>query len=334
VTARVALIGCGAIAVRSHLPSLRAAGAEVVVFCSRSPESATAAASRWGSGEAVTDWRAVVRRDDVDAVVVCTPNALHAAVSVEAARHGKHVLVEKPMAVTLAEADAMIAAARSAGVILMVAHNMRFAPAVMAMRESLLRGDAGEVIGFRAAFGHAGPLAWSPGSAWFVDAAQSGGGALIDLGVHVADTVRWLVGDEFVECAAMLGPSLRPGVEGSADVVLRCAGGCVGTLHASWVTAAGPDLQITLLGTRGTLHHDAAAGVPLLLRPGVAAAPLPIDAVAPSDPCVEFVRRIDGSGGDAAIAPTARDGRAALAVVEAAYRAAASGTTVAIDSPS
>jgi predicted dehydrogenase len=231
------------------------------------------------------------------------------------------------MATSVAEADAMIEAARSTGVVLMVAHNMRFAAPVVAMRESLLRGDIGEVVGFRAAFGHAGPLVWSPRSAWFLDAKRAGGGALLDLGVHLADTLRMLLGDEPSQCTAMLRPSAYAGIEEAADVVLRFAGGCMGTLHASWITAAAPDLQITLLGTAGTLHYQ--GGAPALRRPGESGeTALPV-APASSDPTIEFVRCV-ASGGPA-VAPSAVDGRAAVAVVEAAYRTAGAGGVTAVE---
>jgi predicted dehydrogenase len=331
VSVRVALVGTGAIVVRAHLPSLRAAGAEVVAFASRSPESATAAAAEWGSGEVYTDWRAAVHRDDVDAVIVSTPNALHAEMVVEAAGAGRHVLVEKPMATTVAEADAMIAAARSAGVVLMVAHNMRFAAPVAAMRASVVRGDIGEVVGFRAAFGHAGPLVWSSRSAWFLDAQRAGGGALLDLGVHLADTLRMLIADEPTQCTAMLRPSAHAGIEEAADVVLRFAGGCMGTLHASWITTAAPDLQITLLGTEATLDYQSGDDVPTLRLPAHAKGTAIRLSPATSDPTIEFVRSV--AAGGPAVPPTAVDGRAALAVVEAAYRAANTGAIAAVAAP-
>src|SRR5207244_1571321 len=136
---------------------------------------ALAARAAVPGGDIVDDWRDVVGRDDVDAVDICTPNVLHAPIAVAAASAGKHVLVEKPIACTLAEADDMLAAARAAGVLLMTAHNVRFFPAFVAAREAVAAGAIGGVTAVRAAFGHAGPQSWSPTSDWFSDPAQPGG---------------------------------------------------------------------------------------------------------------------------------------------------------------
>src|SRR5439155_1247650 len=112
VTVRVGLVGCGAIARRAHLPAFKKAGTvDVVAFASRTRASAEAASQEWGGGEVHDDWRELVERTDIDAVDICTINSLHAPVAVAAARSAKHVLVEKPMACTVAEADDMVDAA-------------------------------------------------------------------------------------------------------------------------------------------------------------------------------------------------------------------------------
>ena len=272
------------------------------------------------------DWRAVVERDDVDAVDICTPNALHAPIAVAAAAAGKHVLVEKPIACTVAEADEMLAAARAAGVLMMTAHNLRFFAPFVAARETVAAGAIGTVTAVRAAFGHAGPRAWSPTSDWFFDPVQAGGGALLDLGIHMADLVRAVVADEVTEVAAML-TGQPDQCEDAAVVLLRFASGATGTLHASWIARPGPDHQLTVFGTAGTLHLD--ARTPLTLLPGEGEAtrvPLPA-ADALVDPYAAFV---DAVTTGAPMPVTGEDGRAALAIVEAAYRAAAAGTTVAV----
>jgi predicted dehydrogenase len=128
LTLRIGLIGCGTVARRLHLPAFKACpDAEVVAFASHSLASAEAAAAEYGSGGVFGEWRDLIGA--VDAVDVCSPNSAHAAQAIEAAQAGRHVLVEKPMACTVAEADAMVAAARAAGVVLAVAHNMRYVPA-------------------------------------------------------------------------------------------------------------------------------------------------------------------------------------------------------------
>jgi predicted dehydrogenase len=292
------VIGCGAIARRAHVPALLAAGADVVAFASRSRASAEAAhAEAGGRGVVVDDWHDILGRNDVDAVTICTPNALHAEMAIAAAAAGKHVLVEKPIACTVAHADAMLAAAADADVLLMPAHNLRFAAPFVAAREAVARGDIGTVTMARAGFGHAGPGAWAPDATWFFDPALAGGGALLDLGIHMADLLR--------------------------AAVLRFAGGATATLQASWIVRGGRDLQLTVFGTAGMLHLD--PSTPLTLRPlsGDAVTIAMPDAVV--DPYAAFVEAITNG---TALPVTAADGRAALAIIDAAYRAAETGTTV------
>jgi predicted dehydrogenase len=327
VTARIAVIGCGAIARRAHIPAFARVGAEVVALSSRTRASAEAARDEHGSGDVVNDWRDLLTRDDVDAVDICTPNALHAEMAVAAVAAGKHVLVEKPIARTVAEADAMVAAARHAGVLLVTAHNLRFAAPFVAARDAVAKGAVGTVTGVRAGFGHSGPRAWSPSSDWFFDPALAGGGALIDLGIHMADLLRAVVHDEVVEVSALLRG--QPGqVEESATAALRFAGETVGTLQASWIVHPGPDLQLTVFGTDGTLHFDPARSLQLRPASGDAyAVTLPTSV---PDLYAEFVSAVSGDG---APSVTGNDGRAALAIVEAAYRSASSGRAEAVAPP-
>ena len=150
------------------------------------------------------DWHDLLGHPDVDALDVCTPNASHAEIAIAAAAAGKHVLVEKPLARNTEEAERMIEAAQRAGVVLMPAHNARLLGPFVAMREAVARGDVGQVRAFRCAWGHTGPQDWAPGADWFRDPATAGGGALIDLGVHAADVLRSVLGDEAVEVSALL----------------------------------------------------------------------------------------------------------------------------------
>ncbi|MEY2478493.1 MAG: hypothetical protein QOG87_3808 [Actinomycetota bacterium] len=323
MTLRMTVVGCGAIARRVHLPALKAAGADVVAFASRSLASAEAAAEEWGSGHATDDWRAVVGRDDVDAVDICTPNRLHVEMAVTAAAAGKHVLVEKPLACTVDEVDQMIASADAAGVLLMPAHNLRFAPPLVAMRQAVANGVIGTPVAVRAAFGHGGPEGWAPEATWFRDRAQSGGGALLDLGVHMADLLRAVVHDDVVDVSASVQGG-TPGVEDAGTALLRFAGGATGTLHASWIARPGPDLQLTVLGTEATVHLD--GRTPPTLLPGDGGEPERLEVpAAADDPYAAFVRAIEQ---DELPAVTAADGRAAVAIVCAAYEAAASGRAV------
>jgi UDP-N-acetylglucosamine 3-dehydrogenase len=322
MTLRVALVGCGAIARRAHLPAFKAAGpdtVDVVAFASRTRSSAEAAALEWGSGRVEDDWRRLIDSPDIDAVDICTPNRYHAEVAIAAAGAGKHVLVEKPMACSVAEADAMIDAAAAGRVMLSVAHNLRDAPPFFTARRLVASGALGTVVGFRAAFGHAGPHGWAPEAGWFYDPDESGGGALIDLGIHVADLIRFVLADEATEVSAMV-TMLTPGIDLAAQVLLRMAGGAIGTFHASWAARPGPDHQLTVFGADATMHLDRRSPLSVL-RPGAKPETITLDGP-PADVYAAFARACL-AGGPAPV--TAEDGRAALAVIEAAYRSARSG---------
>ena len=187
---RVALFGCGWIQ-DFHARAVVACGHEVAVVANHREETARAFAERHAIPSVTTDWEAVAADPGIDAVVVATPNALHAPQSIAALAAGKHVLVEKPMAVSVSECDAMIEAARGSGASLMVAHCWRFHPDVRAMRDRIAAGELGEVVKTRGYGVHAGD---GP-SGWFVDRALAGGGALPDMGVHAIDTARFLLND-------------------------------------------------------------------------------------------------------------------------------------------
>ena len=322
MTVRFAVVGCGTAANHIHLPALRSAGAEVTVFASRSLASAEATRTAWGAGAVEERWEDAVRRDDVDGVVIATPNAQHHAVAMAALGAGKHVLVDKPMACTVVDADEMIAAAQRAGRVLVPFHNTRFAAPFAAAAQQVRAGAIGDITGFRVAFGHAGPQAWAPRATWFFDSATAGGGCLIDLGVHAVDLVRAVTGDDVTHVSAVLQGQAGD-VETDAQLLVRLRAGGIGSIHASWSARPGPDHQLTMVGTEGTLHLDSRTPLTLMTAPGDRSRiDLADQTTSPLDELLAAVR------GERAPAVDATDGRAAVAVVEAAYRSAASGELV------
>jgi predicted dehydrogenase len=319
---RFAVVGCGTAARHIHLPALRAAGVDVVSFASRSRASAVAARDDWGSGAVYDRYDDAVAAEDVDAVVVATPNAHHAEVAIAAARAGKHVLVDKPLARTTAEADAMIDAAAASGIVLVPYQNTRFARPFVTAADAVAAGRVGAVAGVRAVFGHGGPQHWAPDATWFFDVEVSGGGCLVDLGVHVIDLVRAVTRLEIVEVTAVLaGPA--GGVETDAQLAVRLSNGAIGSIHASWQAQPGPDSALTVIGSDATLHVD--TRTPLtLFAPNAEPERLALTD-ARTGPLDEFLAAIRGEREPSV---TAADGRAAVAVVEAAYRAASTGRVV------
>jgi predicted dehydrogenase len=179
-----------------------------------------------------TDWECTVARPDVDLVIVATSHDALAAVARAAVERGKHVLVEKPAARSVAEIDPLIAAARAARVTVAVGFNHRFHPALREARSLFEQGAIGPLLHVRARYGHGGRLGYE--REWRADPALSGGGELIDQGLHLIDLARWFAG-EFRDVSGRLATLYWPmAVEDNAFLLLATASGQVASLHASW----------------------------------------------------------------------------------------------------
>jgi predicted dehydrogenase len=242
---RVAVVGCGAIAQRRHIPEYEEnAHVELVAFADPVLERAEKYAEKHGA-KAYADYEVMLKEVKVDAVSVCTPNYLHAPVAIAAANAGAHVLVEKPMAVTSEEGEAMIAAAKKNGVFLMVGHNQRYMPPHQKAKEILDSGRLGKVLTFRTSFGHGGPEGWSLDGreSWFFRKEEAIMGAMGDLGVHKSDLIRYLLNDEVSEVVGFIDTLDKKDtdVDDNATCVLRMKGGAVGSLVGSWTYYKGED---------------------------------------------------------------------------------------------
>jgi len=254
---KVAVIGCGSIAKYRHIPEYAAnPNVELVAFCDPVLERAEKFAAEHG-GKAYADYQTLLKEEKVDAVSVCTPNALHAEVSIAAANAGAHVLVEKPMASTEEEGLAMIEAAKKNNVYLMVGHNQRLMPPHVKAKEILDTGRLGKVLTFRTSFGHPGPEGWSVDGrgSWFFRKEEAIMGAMGDLGVHKSDLIRYLLGEEVSEVAAFIGTLHKEGtqVDDNATCVLRMRSGTIGTLVASWTYYRGEDNSTVLWCENGVM---------------------------------------------------------------------------------
>jgi predicted dehydrogenase len=241
------LIGTGSIATSAHLPAITALDDLVELVAVSDIRTEIASAIGAATGAAVhADYRELLAREDVDAVDVCTPEFLHAEQVVAAAEAGKHVLCEKPIAASLADADAMIEACSRSGVRLMVAHSRRFTPRYLRLHGALDR--IGEVRFFRenerrpSAFPSApddGVSVWTPRSdgesklPWTRDAAYTRGAAMTNA-VHEMDLMRWFVGREpeavFAESRVADPSATTPDV---ITLLVRFEGGSIGTSESS-----------------------------------------------------------------------------------------------------
>jgi predicted dehydrogenase len=182
---------------------------------------------------AADDWRRVVERPDIDAVVVATPNGFLAEIAIAALSAGKHVLVEKPMGRNLAEAVRMQAAACAAGRILKVGFNHRYHPAIADAWRRATDGVIGEVVNIHCRYGHGGRPGYE--REWRGNRALAGGGELLDQGVHVVDLVHWFAGIPD-HAFAMLQTAVWPlgDLEDNAFGLFRYGAGAVAALHTSW----------------------------------------------------------------------------------------------------
>jgi predicted dehydrogenase len=308
---RVALLGTGWIMDFHARAVLEHPGAELVAAANWRRPSLDRLAERHGIARTTTDWRALAADPGVDAAVVGTPNALHAPQAIAFLDAGKHVLVEKPMAASLAEADAMVAAARRSGAFLMVAHCWRFHPDVRALRARVEAGELGEIVKTRSYGGHAG---WGP-SGWFTDPILAGGGALVDMGVHAIDTARYLLGDpEPVRVCAAVGT--RYGaypVDDDAVLLLGWANGVTSVVESGWWQPhlGGLEADTELYGTGGYARVWDMTEPP----PGYQHCTQPMY----SAQLAEFV---DAIAAGRQPRPGGEDGRVVVGIVEQAYASA------------
>ncbi len=254
----VGIIGCGKITERASLPNLvNYKKAKVKCLCDIKRDAAMKMVKMFGlEVEIYKDWRKMVGRDDLDAILVNTPNYLHCEMAVDSAEEGKHILVEKPIAMSVREADEMIRAADENKVLLMVEQSQRFDPVHQVAKEILDSGILGKINVVRGRLGHAGPEYWSKTSPWFYDKKKSGGGAMIDIGIHILDLIRWLAGKKIIEIFALVDRVEKPfEMEDVGSCLLKFDDGTVGSFEVSW--SSRPYEVLTFFyGERGKMTTD------------------------------------------------------------------------------
>lgn len=242
--------------------------AEVVAVCDVNQARAQATADQYGIANVYTDYAEMLNRSDIDAISVCTPNFLHAPMAIAAFEAGKHVICEKPLAMTPAEGEAMVAAAKKSGKLFMTAFNNRFRGDTQVLKKFIENGDLGDIY-----FAKTGWIRRKgvPGmGSWFTRKSMSGGGPLIDIGVHVLDLTLWLMGNPKAVTAtgttyAKFGPTGNGSgswgvadasggfdVEDLASAFIRLDTGATIMLEASWAShVKGDAIYTNLCGTKG-----------------------------------------------------------------------------------
>jgi predicted dehydrogenase len=258
---RVGLIGSGFISAIHHESLSRIPGVEVVAVASPSPQRSERFASERGIPHAFRDVEDLLGLRAIDLVIVGVPNHLHHDITIQAAEAGKHVVVEKPMALNVAQCDRMIEACRRAGVILGYAEELCFAPKYVRVKELVDQGALGQIHLVKQSEKHDGPH-----SGWFYDIGLSGGGVTFDMGCHAIEFFRWIFGAnspggkaQIANVYAQMGTYVH-GEKTQGDdesiLILNFEGGGVGLAEESWTKPGGMDDRVEVFGSEGQVYAD------------------------------------------------------------------------------
>jgi UDP-N-acetylglucosamine 3-dehydrogenase len=335
---RIAIAGAGAIAERAHVPALASvADTQIVAIQTRTADKAERIARTLSPEPKIySDFDEMLSRERPDAVGVFTPNHLHCEFTVKALNAGAHVLVEKPMAPTAADARRMVDAAAKTNRVLMVAMQRRFGGIERAIKDALTSGAIGKPNFIRARLSHGGPHLWAPRQNWFTSASEAGGGAMIDLGVHVADLAIWFMG-EIDSVSGQIGTLAKQSeVDDTGAMILHFKSGAIGVVEASW-SSTPPLSAIEIYGTEGrvmagyprndiSILKSEGTPAPGFSREDVMSRFDPHDLLAPSCALAEnFIAAIQGL---AKPSPDGIDGLRAVEAIEACYRSSRIGTRI------
>lgn len=322
---RVAMLGAGWIT-NSHFPGWQQLrDAEVVLVCDVRSEVAAAQAQRYGVARTSADYREALADPAIDAVDICLPHDLHVQVALEALAAGKHVLIEKPIAISVAEARRVIAAADASDRVYMVAENWDYQPIFQEAARLVREGAIGAPLLLRAHMEFVLPAELRTPGAWRLQGPRVGGGVLLDSGVHVVSAARLLFG-EISEVAGVQEPAAPvDGVPMDESFVLagRFASGALASLTISRVSPRPTYYNhFVLIGQEGLLEFDIDGDRILHTRDGQRREIAVPARDGFADEIAAFVRYVQEGSQPLT---SAREQARSIAVVEAAYRAAASG---------
>lgn len=265
------IIGCGGIADRRTLPGMMlASNAEPYAVMDANPEAAARCQEKYGAKYAFTDYRDVLALDEVDVVYIASPVFCHKEQALAAARAGKHILLEKPIGLSLEESREIVAACEAAGVKLGIGFMMRYHAYHQAMREVIAQGKIGKIVSMRAQF-----TCWYPDmpNCWRQDKTKSGGGALIDMGIHCIDLLQYISGLEAVECTGYAQTqTFGYSSDDSSAIVMKMNNGALAMVDSNFnIPDAAAKCPLEFYGTKGsmiavgTLSQDEGGSVEVLV---------------------------------------------------------------------
>jgi predicted dehydrogenase len=253
---KVALLGAGFIT-DIHFESYHRfiPEAEVVAVYARNADKAKAFAQKHNIPQWYDDLDKIINESGCEVVDICLPNFLHAKAALSAAKAGKHVIIEKPIALTLEEADEMIAACKKANVKLMYAEELCFAPKYERVRSMVKQGAVGQLYMLKQGEKHSGPH-----SDWFYDKDQAGGGVLMDMGCHAIAWFRWMLNNsKAVSVYATMATVFHKGrtvCEDNSVVIVEFENGVTAVAENSWAKHGGMDDRCEVYGTGGVVYAD------------------------------------------------------------------------------
>ena len=255
---RVGMIGSGFVAdIHVHAFQHFVPDAEIVAVAS--PHNADQFARARGIPHSFADYNEMLQMKDLDVVSIGIPNYLHHNATLAAARAGKHIIIEKPLCVTLEEADEMIAVCKQQGVLLMYAEELLFAPKYVRAKQLIADGAIGDPVVVKQAEEHDGPH-----MPWFWDVNLSGGGVLLDMGCHSVEFGRWVLGKRPVKSVQAWMDTLvhtgRTKGEDHSLCIVEYEGGAVNIAEDSWIKGGGVDDRCEILGTKGNTRADLLKG--------------------------------------------------------------------------
>jgi predicted dehydrogenase len=252
---RVGLVGSQFIAAIHAESVRRCASAELFAVASPTGDNARNFARRLNISNHFTDYRKMLELDELDMVVVCAPNNVHCEIAVAAFAAGKHVVVEKPLCLSLAEADRMIAAGRTANRKLMYAEELCFAPKYVRLKQLLDSGALGDPTLLKQSEKHDGPHA-----PHFWDVIRSGGGVTMDMGCHAIEFFRWLIDrppikSVYAQMSTQVHSDKTIG-DDNAVLIVEFANGVIGLAEESWTKLGGMDDRAEIHGSKGVAYAD------------------------------------------------------------------------------
>jgi predicted dehydrogenase len=335
---RFGLLGCGMIA-NYHARAVRGAGGILAGACSYSGESASRFCREHYTVQ-YDDYASMLSDGDIDAVVVCTPSGQHAAQTIKALRAGKHAVVEKPMCITLAEADEIIRVSEETGKLVCVISQMRFAEGVRAAKLAVENGWIGKIVCASLSMQYYRSDAYYAQAAWRGTWAQDGGGCLMNQGIHGIDAFRYILGpvDSLSGYIATRTHDIE--VEDTACAVLQMKNGALATLDASTSSKPGYPRRITICGERGSfvledqniVRWDVSTPSPVRIGSDMQnAAVADPNSLDPMVHVPQYRNFLAALCGEESLVIGAREGREPLSIIVGIYRASITGRVVKID---